>query len=58
VIASMRGLFLRAAFPSPADMGQYFSTMSYIGSVCSPSEFKSGGPNIRARLKPLPVQLL
>jgi hypothetical protein len=30
VIASMRGRFLRAAFPSPADIGQCLSTMSYI----------------------------
>src|ERR671913_1227455 len=30
VIARMRGLFLRAAFPSPSDMGQCFSTMSYM----------------------------
>jgi hypothetical protein len=30
VIASMRGLFLRAALPSPSDMGQCFSTMSNI----------------------------
>ena len=30
VIASMRGLFLRVALPSPSDMGQCFSTMSYI----------------------------
>jgi hypothetical protein len=30
VIASIRGRFLRAAFPSPADIGQCFSTMSYI----------------------------
>ncbi len=29
VIASMRGFFLRVAFPSPSDMGQCFSTMSY-----------------------------
>ncbi|HEY8223837.1 MAG TPA: hypothetical protein VIG25_01085, partial [Pyrinomonadaceae bacterium] len=30
VIARMRGLFLRAAFPSPSDIGQCFSTMSNI----------------------------
>jgi hypothetical protein len=30
VIASMRGRFLRAAFPSPSDIGQCFSTMSNI----------------------------
>ena len=28
VIANIRGLFLRAALPSPSDMGQCFSTMS------------------------------
>ena len=28
VIASIRGLFLRAALPSPSDMGQCFSTIS------------------------------
>jgi len=28
VIASIRGLFLRAALPSPSDMGQCLSTMS------------------------------
>jgi hypothetical protein len=33
VIASMRGRFFRAAFPSPADIGQCFSTMSNIHSV-------------------------
>src|SRR5882672_3145306 len=37
VIASIRGLFLRAALPSPSDIGQYFSTMSYmLGSLESP----------------------
>jgi len=30
VIASIRGRFLRAALPSPSDMGQCFSTMSNI----------------------------
>jgi hypothetical protein len=30
VIASMRGRFLRCALPSPSDIGQCFSTMSYI----------------------------
>jgi hypothetical protein len=30
VMASMRGFFFRVAFPSPTDMGQCFSTMSYI----------------------------
>src|ERR1051325_1590737 len=30
VIASMRGRFLRVAFPSPCDIGQCLSTMSYI----------------------------
>jgi hypothetical protein len=30
VIARMRGLFFRAALPSPSDIGQCFSTMSYI----------------------------
>src|SRR5256885_5406569 len=34
VIASMRGRFLRCALPSPSDIGQCFSTMSYI--VCGP----------------------
>src|SRR6476646_1024651 len=33
VIASIRGRFLRAAFPSPADIGQCLSTMSYIQIV-------------------------
>jgi hypothetical protein len=28
VIASIRGLFLRAALPSPSDIGQCFSTIS------------------------------
>jgi hypothetical protein len=28
VIARIRGLFLRAALPSPSDMGQCFSTIS------------------------------
>jgi hypothetical protein len=30
VMARMRGLFFRAALPSPSDIGQCFSTMSYI----------------------------
>lgn len=30
VIASILGRFLRAALPSPSDMGQCFSTMSYM----------------------------
>jgi hypothetical protein len=30
VIASMRGRFLRVAFPSPCDIGQCLSTMSNI----------------------------
>lgn len=30
VMASMRGFFLRVALPSPSDMGQCFSTMSYM----------------------------
>jgi hypothetical protein len=30
VIARIRGLFLRAALPSPSDMGRCFSTMSNI----------------------------
>ncbi len=30
VMASMRGFFFRVAFPSPTDMGQCFSTMSYM----------------------------
>jgi hypothetical protein len=29
VIARMRGFFLRVALPSPSDIGQCFSTMSY-----------------------------
>ena len=29
VIAKMRGFFLRVAFPSPTDMGQCLSTISY-----------------------------
>jgi hypothetical protein len=29
VIARIRGLFLRVAFPSPTDMGQCLSMMSY-----------------------------
>ncbi len=29
VIARIRGFFLRVAFPSPSDMGQCLSTMSY-----------------------------
>ena len=29
VIARMRGFFFRVAFPSPTDIGQFFSTMSY-----------------------------
>jgi hypothetical protein len=29
VMARIRGFFLRVAFPSPTDIGQYFSTMSY-----------------------------
>jgi hypothetical protein len=33
VIARMRGFFLRVALPSPTDIGQYFSTMSY---KCAP----------------------
>jgi hypothetical protein len=36
VIANIRGRFLRAAFPSPSDIGQCLSTMSYIQFV-SPS---------------------
>src|SRR5689334_25425652 len=32
VIASMRGRFFRCALPSPCDIGQCFSTMSYIAS--------------------------
>ena len=34
VIASMRGRFLRAALPSPCDIGQCFSTISNIRFVC------------------------
>ncbi len=34
VIASILGLFLRAALPSPSDIGQCFSTMSYMLFVC------------------------
>ena len=30
VMASIRGRFLRVALPSPSDIGQCFSTMSYI----------------------------
>src|SRR5262245_26872281 len=30
VIARMRGRFFRVALPSPCDIGQYLSTMSYI----------------------------
>jgi hypothetical protein len=30
VIARMRGFFFRVALPSPSDMGQCLSTMSYI----------------------------
>lgn len=54
VIARMRGRFLRAALPSPADMGQCFSTMSNItsngGLNSEPASkrivvvFKMGGP--------------
>ena len=33
VIARIRGRFLRAAFPSPSDIGQCLSTMSYIQIV-------------------------
>lgn len=29
VMANIRGLFLRVAFPSPTDIGQYLSMMSY-----------------------------
>src|SRR5215510_16183166 len=36
VIARIRGRFLRCAFPSPCDIGQCFSTMSYTPSfLCS-----------------------
>jgi hypothetical protein len=38
VMARIRGLFLRVAFPSPTDMGQCFSTMSYI----IPGAYKNG----------------
>lgn len=45
VIASIRGRFLRAALPSPSDMGQCFSTMSYI-RFAFPARFaKSAGHN-------------
>lgn len=30
VMANIRGFFLRAALPSPTDMGQCLSTMSYM----------------------------
>lgn len=33
VIARIRGFFFRVAFPSPTDMGQYLSTMSYKPSL-------------------------
>src|SRR6266550_6979519 len=33
VMARMRGFFFRVALPSPSDMGQCFSTMSYMGTV-------------------------
>lgn len=33
VMARMRGFFLRVAFPSPSDMGQCLSTMSYKLSI-------------------------
>ena len=39
VIARIRGLFLRAALPSPSDIGRCFSTMSNILFVACPSEF-------------------
>src|SRR5688572_5964108 len=49
VMARMRGLFLRAAFPSPSDMGQCFSTMSYMDEFDSRS-YKFGGPFCKSRL--------
>jgi hypothetical protein len=46
VIASIRGRFLRAALPSPSDIGQCFSTMSYIRFVCPARFCKVGGPKL------------
>jgi hypothetical protein len=43
VIASIRGRFLRAALPSPSDMGQCFSTMSNILVVNPTRLAKSAG---------------
>ncbi len=43
VIARIRGRFLRAALPSPSDIGQCFSTMSYILVVCPTGSRKVGG---------------
>ncbi len=54
VIARMRGLFLRAAFPSPSDMGQCFSTMSYMVEFDSRS-YKLGGPFARPAFFEIPA---
>ena len=43
VIARMRGRFLRAALPSPSDIGQCFSTMSNMFSFSLPSFMKRAG---------------
>jgi hypothetical protein len=50
VIASMRGLFLRAALPSPSDIGQCFSTMSNMLFGYPALFAKSAGNNSLARL--------
>src|SRR2546422_1848417 len=47
VIASIRGRFLRAALPSPSDIGQCFSTMSYILFVCNTRFCKVGGQHLK-----------
>ena len=55
VIASMRGRFLRAAFPSPSDIGQCFSTMS---NIQFPSKFECGATLLPIADWQLPIQLL
>ena len=50
VIARIRGRFLRAALPSPSDIGQCFSTMSNILFVCPKPFAKSAGYLQIARL--------
>lgn len=50
VIAKMRGFFLRVALPSPTDIGQCFSTMSYNCGSLSNIQLQRVESRFQARL--------